>query len=63
MSSTFSNGDLVALFQKELELCGVKPGETVGVLSEPGHQVEYVNASMAAACELGASVFNLNLSP
>lgn len=63
MSSNRSNGDLVELFRKELELCGIKPGETVGVLSEPGHQVEYVNASMTAAREIGASVFNLNLSP
>lgn len=63
MSSEISNGELVELFRRELEFCGVKSGETVGVLSEPGHQVDYVKASMTAARELGASVFNLNLSP
>jgi 2,5-dihydroxypyridine 5,6-dioxygenase len=31
--------------------------------AEPGHQLDYVNASMRAAHELGASTFNVNLLP
>ncbi|HKA56857.1 MAG TPA: leucyl aminopeptidase [Candidatus Binatia bacterium] len=55
--------DMVALFRKELELCGVKTGERVAVLSELGRQTEYASAFMSAARALGGEVFNINLLP
>lgn len=55
--------EMVALFRKELELCGVKPGEKVAVLSELGRQVEYASAFMTAVRDLGGEVFNVNLLP
>ena len=51
------------LFRQELELCGVKAGEKVAVLSEMGQQMAYVSAFMTAARELGGEVFNVNLLP
>src|SRR5262245_11138101 len=53
--------DMTALFRKELELCKVKTGEKVAVLSELGRQTEYASAFMSAAHDLGAEVFNMNL--
>lgn len=55
--------DMVALFRKELELCGVKAHEKVAVLSELGQQTEYASAFMVAARDLGGEVFNVNLLP
>jgi len=55
--------ELVSLFRRELELCQVKPGQTVAVLSEAERQTEYANAFMMAARELDAHVFNLTLLP
>ena len=52
---------MVSLFRQELELCKVKPGETVAVLSEAEQAVEYASAFMIAARELGVDVFNVNL--
>src|SRR5256885_813599 len=55
--------DMVALFHKELELCGVKAGEKVAVLSEVGRQTEYTSAFMIAARDLGGEVFREAHSP
>ena len=44
---------MVSLFRQELELCKVKPGETVAVLSEAEQAVEYASAFMIATRELG----------
>jgi len=52
---------MVSLFRQELELCKVRPGETVAVLSEAEQAVEYASAFMIAARELGVDVFNVNL--
>ena len=52
---------MVSLFRQELELCKVKPGETVAVLSEAEQALEYASAFMIAARELGVDVFNVNL--
>jgi len=52
---------MVSLFRQELELCKVKPGETVAVLSEAEQAVEYASAFMIATRELGVDVFNVNL--
>jgi len=55
--------DMMTLFRKELELCGVTEGTKVTVLSEVGRSEDYVTASMLAARNLGAQVFNLSLLP
>ena len=52
---------MVSLFRQELELCKVKPGETIAVLSEAEQALEYASAFMIAARELGVDVFNVNL--
>jgi 2,5-dihydroxypyridine 5,6-dioxygenase len=50
---------LAALFRAELELCAVKPGETIAVLTDLASRREYVAAAFAAADELGAQIFEL----
>ena len=63
MATSIKLNDMVTLFRKELELCGVKEGEKVVVLSELGQAEDYTAASMLAARALGAQVFNVNLLP
>jgi 2,5-dihydroxypyridine 5,6-dioxygenase len=53
--------DMVALFKAELELCKVGPDQTVAVLSEGTIRADYAQAFLAAAQELGAPAFHLNL--
>jgi 2,5-dihydroxypyridine 5,6-dioxygenase len=45
---------------KELELCGVREGETVAVLSQGDERMDYANAFLAAA-RLGATPFHVPL--
>jgi len=54
-------GDMVNLFRKELVLCGVKEGQTVAVLTELNSYAEYASAFMAAAQDLGAHTYNVNV--
>lgn len=53
--------DMVALFRQELELCKVKPGERIGVLSEDRIRIDYAEAFLAAAEELGADPVHVNI--
>jgi 2,5-dihydroxypyridine 5,6-dioxygenase len=53
---------LTALFRSEFELCRVKNGETMVVLSDPESPPEYVSAAFAAARELGARVFQIGVA-
>jgi 2,5-dihydroxypyridine 5,6-dioxygenase len=53
--------DLLDLFQRELELCKVGPGEVMAVLSGPGTRPFYAEAFVAAGQRLGAEVFHLHL--
>ena len=46
--------DVVALFRKELELCGVGPGTSLAVLSEGDVRAGHATAFLAAAAELDA---------
>lgn len=55
------DSEMVALFRAELELCKVRPGETVAVLSEAGIRADYAAGFMAAAQDMGASSFHLSL--
>ena len=52
---------LVPLFTRELELCKVKPGETVGILTQGLERLDYAQAFSVAATELGATVFHVDL--
>ncbi len=61
MSRSLQMTQMVSLFRKELELCGIRGGETVAVLSEVGQRADYAAAFMAAARALGAHTFNVNL--
>lgn len=49
------------LFRKELELCKVKPGERVGILSEDLIRRDYALAFAAAAEDLGADTLHVNI--
>jgi 2,5-dihydroxypyridine 5,6-dioxygenase len=49
------------LCRGELELCGIKEGSTIAVLSQGNRKLDYVDAFLAAADQLGATGFNLRL--
>jgi 2,5-dihydroxypyridine 5,6-dioxygenase len=49
------------LCERELELCAVRPGETLVVLSQGDERSEYVDAFLAAGQRLGATAVNLRL--
>ena len=53
--------DVVALFRKELELCGVGPGTSLAVLSEGDVRGGHATAFLAAAAELDADAFQVNI--
>jgi 2,5-dihydroxypyridine 5,6-dioxygenase len=50
---------LAMLYRKEFELSNVRPEETVVLLSDLSTRREYVQASFAAADELGADVYEM----
>jgi 2,5-dihydroxypyridine 5,6-dioxygenase len=50
---------LAMLYRRQFELCKVKPGETIAVVSDLGTRREYVQAAFAAADDLGADVYEL----
>ncbi|MCL6445303.1 MAG: leucyl aminopeptidase [Alicyclobacillus sp.] len=52
---------LVPMFRRELQLCQVKPGETVAILTQGLERLEYAQAFSVAAAELGAKVFHVDL--
>jgi 2,5-dihydroxypyridine 5,6-dioxygenase len=54
--STFSE-----LCVKELELCGLKEGEVVAVLTQGDERLDYADAFMTAAEQLGATAFHVRL--
>lgn len=53
---------LPAVFRKEFELCAVKRGETIILLSNLNTRRDYILAATAAADELGADIFEINLN-
>ena len=61
MSSSIKMNEMTVLFRKELELCGVREGQTVAVLSELDGLADYAAGFMTAARDLGAHVFNVNV--
>ena len=50
---------LALLYRRQFELCRVKAGETIAVVSDLGTRREYVQAAFAAADDLGADVYEL----
>ncbi len=52
---------MVELFKKELVLCKVGPGQTVGILSEGNSARDYALGFIQAAKELGADPIDVNL--
>jgi len=50
---------LTGLYKRELELCQVKQGETIAIVSDLGTRREYVQAAFAAADELGADIYEM----
>lgn len=52
---------MIELFQKELELCKVRKGETVAVLSAGEPLRHYAQAFLAAATNLGATALDVHL--
>lgn len=55
------DAEILELFTRELALCGVKAGESVVVLTADDEWAENAHAFMAAAGQLGATTFNLNV--
>ena len=55
--NTFS--DLCA---KELELCGLREGEAVAVLTQGDERLDYADAFLTAAESMGATAFHVRLS-
>lgn len=53
---------LFDLFREELVLCGVKPSERVGILSEDLIRRDYALAFAAAAEDLGADAVHVNIA-
>jgi 2,5-dihydroxypyridine 5,6-dioxygenase len=56
-----ASNTFVDLCVKQLELCGVKKGETVAVLSQLDERLDYADAFMAAAVKLGATTYHVRL--
>jgi 2,5-dihydroxypyridine 5,6-dioxygenase len=56
------NLDMIRLFKAELALCKVTPEETLVVLTEGEDKRDYADAFLAAAAEIGATSFQLNLT-
>ena len=54
--NTFAN-----LCVKELELCGLKPGEVMAVLTQGTEKLDYADAMLAAGEQLGASTLHIRL--
>ncbi|MFM1653339.1 leucyl aminopeptidase [Brevibacillus sp. B_LB10_24] len=61
MSANFN--EMVELFKVELELCQLKPTETMAVLTSGGVRADYAKAFMEAAKLIGANTFELNIPP
>jgi 2,5-dihydroxypyridine 5,6-dioxygenase len=53
--------EMVTLFREELELCAVKPGEIVMVLTEGDIRADYARCFLQAARALGANAFQLGV--
>ena len=55
-------GKLPELFKKQFQLCNVKPGETIAIVSDLGTREEYIHAAFAAADALGADIYEMRVN-
>ncbi|HYC36604.1 MAG TPA: 2,5-dihydroxypyridine 5,6-dioxygenase [Usitatibacter sp.] len=61
MTQAGIDAEMLALFTRELELCKVRKGEVVAVLTAGREWPDYAQAFMAAAQSLGATTFQVNV--
>src|SRR5262245_55817120 len=59
MHEALNHAKLAMLFRKEFELCNVRKGETIVLLSDLGARRDYVAAAFAAAEEFGADAYEM----
>src|SRR5437867_13085460 len=59
MHEALNHAKLAMLFRKEFELCNVRKGETVVLLSDLGAQPDYVAAAFAAAEDFAADAYEM----
>lgn len=60
---TVEFAEIVSFFKKELELCKLKPSETMVVLTTGEIRADYAKAFLMAASQIGANAFELKLPP
>jgi len=56
-----ADASLVTLFKAELELCKLRPDETLAVLTQENDRQAYADAFLAAAQQIGAHAFQINV--
>src|SRR5471032_308425 len=59
MHEAINHARLAMLFRQEYQLCNVKKGETIVLLSDLGARRDYVSAAFAAAEDLGADAYEM----
>src|SRR5262245_29471048 len=59
MQEALNHAKLAMLFRKEFELCNVRKGETIVLLSDLGARRDYVAAAFAAAEDFGADAYEM----
>jgi 2,5-dihydroxypyridine 5,6-dioxygenase len=57
-----SIGPMIELFTQELQLCNVREGEKVAILSQGDTRADYADAFLAAATRLGAIAYQVRLA-
>jgi 2,5-dihydroxypyridine 5,6-dioxygenase len=50
---------LAILYRRQFDMCAVKRGETIAVVSDLGTRREYIQAAFAAADDLGADIYEM----
>ena len=61
MNNEQNLNEMIALFQAELELCKIGPGQKLAILSENDVLADYANAFLQAGDNLGAETSHVNL--
>src|SRR5437763_17137676 len=59
MHEALNHAKLAMLFRKEFELCNVRKGETIVLLSDICARRDYVAAAFAAAEDVGADAYEM----
>ena len=59
MHEALNHAKLAMLFRREFELCNVRKGETIVLLSDLGARRDYISAAFAAAEDLGADAYEM----